>query len=113
MTHSFPTRRSSDLAAEFRSRGVVGVDFSGNPTVRLIFARFRHARTGFAREGPLLPSPAPKPNALQVGPFVGFLPAVTRAQELGLPLALHFAEVRDDAESAEILRTQPQRLGHA
>lgn len=51
-----------------------------------------------------------------VGRFADFAPILDGIRKRfgdRLPLALHFAELRDDAEAAEMLRFHPDRLGHA
>jgi len=68
-----------EIAKDFMFKGVVGIDFSGNPTID---------------------------TSNQ------FIPALTKAREYGLKLALHYAESTNYVESKEILKIKPDRLGH-
>lgn len=72
-------QESVDLAIEFKDKGVVGVDISGNPR----------------------------------SPFAPFQPLLLRARAAGLPLAVHFAEISHEEETAAMLALRPERLGHA
>mgnify|MGYP003885743775 CR=1 FL=1 len=47
------------------------------------------------------------------GRFADFQPALTRARQAGLPVAVHAGEVDNDAEMDEVLDFRPDRLGHA
>ena len=71
-----------DLALEFRDQGVVGVDLCGNPAVHDVSI---------------------------------FRSAFKRAKDCGLGVTLHFGEVNPAAkegELEELLRWQPDRIGH-
>merc|ERR1711918_313556 len=49
-----------------------------------------------------------------VGDFQPFLPALRRARELGLSLAVHCAEIGGRQEEVDsMLALKPERLGHA
>ncbi|CAK9878552.1 unnamed protein product [Sphagnum jensenii] len=47
-----------------------------------------------------------------IGEWKTFLPALTLAREMGLPLALHCGEVHNPEEVKSILDFHPERLGH-
>ncbi|KAH8959883.1 hypothetical protein BDL97_06G100500 [Sphagnum fallax] len=47
-----------------------------------------------------------------IGQWKTFLPALTLAREMGLPLALHCGEVHNPEEVKSILDFHPERLGH-
>ena len=49
----------------------------------------------------------------RAAPFASFEPLLLRARAAGLPLAVHFAEIPHDVETAAILALRPERLGHA
>lgn len=46
-------------------------------------------------------------------PFAPFQPLLLRARAAGLPLAVHFAEISHEVETAAMLALRPERLGHA
>lgn len=66
-----------------RAHLLVGVELSGNPAVGTF------------------------------GEFKGVLQGLRKRHGRRLPVAIHFAELRDDEEAAEMLRFAPDRLGHA
>ncbi|KAJ5073563.1 adenosine deaminase-like protein [Anaeramoeba ignava] len=45
--------------------------------------------------------------------FIDFVPVLKKAKDLGLFITLHFAEKIDYEESIQMLKFNPQRLGHA
>jgi adenosine deaminase len=49
----------------------------------------------------------------KVGNFETFLPALRRARNAGLPVAVHTGEVHNPTEVSAILKFRPNRLGHA
>lgn len=80
------------LAAEFRDRGVVGVDLCGDPSARC------HGADGRGSEDVSV-----------------FREAFAEAARLGLGITIHFGEAEcsgHPAELAEILSWRPGRLGH-
>lgn len=71
---------------------IVGVELSGNPTVRCRRICLAH---------------------FEIGSFETFLPALNLARgTYGLPISVHYAEIVNYEESMKILQFKPERLGH-